>query len=236
MGYFNQELNIDNPDFPIIELLLNSIDYLTLEESRSKLALAGFYKEDVFKKWSELSGGERAKFTILKLTLKKPNVIILDEPTNHLDIQSVKYLNDMLKSYDGTIIFSSHDRDLLKNVSTDVLLIKESKIIQYSVDMIENLFEDILKYSKPIKKQDSKKHNTKKILRSLKAKLRNLENEILGNDQKLEIINSEFLKPKVNSDHSKLNKLIEEKSKLENLNWKLYTCFDNILKEIDNYE
>jgi len=236
MGYFNQELNIDNPNYTIIELLLNSIDYITLEEARSKLALAGFYKNDVFKKWSELSGGERAKFTILKLTLKKPNVIILDEPTNHLDIQSVKYLNDMLKSYDGTIIFSSHDRDLLKNISTDVLLIKESKIKQYSVDKIEDLFEEILKYSKPVKKRGSKKHNTKKILRSLKVQLRNLENEILANDQKLGIINSEFLKPEVNSDHNKLNKLIEKKSKIENLNWKLYICFDNILKEIDDYE
>ena len=90
-------------------------------EARGALGAFLFRGDDVFKKVEVLSGGERARLTLVKLMLSKMNTLILDEPTNHLDIGSREALEAALEEYDGTLICVSHDRKFVGNVATRIL-------------------------------------------------------------------------------------------------------------------
>ena len=74
-----------------------------------------------------------------KIILQEPNIIIMDEPTNHLDMESIEALNSALDTYDGTIIFSSHDREFISSLATRALELKPGKILDHSANFIENL-------------------------------------------------------------------------------------------------
>lgn len=116
-----------------------------------------FRGEAVKKKVNVLSGGERTKVAIAKMILSESNVLILDEPTNHLDIESLNVLEESLKSYQGTIIFVSHDSYFVKAVADNVLEIKDRKIVKP--------FEK----ARPIKRE--KKKEDKMILEMRKTSL-----------------------------------------------------------------
>lgn len=88
---------------------------------RSALALFLFKGDDIFKKVSVLSGGEKARLTLARLMLSKMNLLILDEPTNHLDINSREVLEDALTAFEGTIIAVSHDRYFINKLATRIL-------------------------------------------------------------------------------------------------------------------
>lgn len=120
IGYFDQHLDGLDPENTVIEEIIEAGD-LTLGEARGMLAKFLFTGDDVFKKISALSGGERNRLVLAGLMLAKPNVLILDEPTNHLDIDSRQALDAALKDYDGTIILTSHDRYLLNSVVTRIV-------------------------------------------------------------------------------------------------------------------
>ena len=94
---------------------------LTQTQIRSALALFLFKGDDVGKRVASLSGGERARLTLIKLMLSKMNLLILDEPTNHLDINSREALESALEDFDGTIIAVSHDRYFMKKLATRIL-------------------------------------------------------------------------------------------------------------------
>ena len=96
---------------------------LTPGEARGILARFLFTGDDVFKRVSALSGGERNRLALAKLMASRPNVLILDEPTNHLDIDSRQALGQALQEFQGTIILTSHDRYLLNSVATRILQI-----------------------------------------------------------------------------------------------------------------
>ena len=90
-----------------------------------------FENEEVFKKISTLSGGERARVAILKLILSNANFLLLDEPTNHLDIDSKEVLEEALENYTGTIFTISHDRYFLNTVVDKILVLSEDGITEY---------------------------------------------------------------------------------------------------------
>ena len=97
----------------------------------------GFSGDEVFRRISSFSGGERARLALAMLVLRDANLLVLDEPTNHLDVESVEALEDALEAYEGTILLVSHDRELLRTVSTRVWSLRNRRIQTYDGNFAE---------------------------------------------------------------------------------------------------
>ena len=90
-----------------------------------------FKGDDIDKKVSVLSGGEKTRLAMVNLLLEPANLLILDEPTNHLDLKSKDVLKEALADYDGTLILVSHDRDFLQGLSNKVFEFKDKRVIEH---------------------------------------------------------------------------------------------------------
>ncbi len=121
LGYYDQEQRGLNPANTVLEEVWSSYTHLPEAEIRTVLGNFLFSGEDVRKKISSLSGGERARVALSKLMLMKANVMLLDEPTNHLDLMSREVLEAALEEYDGTLVFVSHDRYFLNRIADRVV-------------------------------------------------------------------------------------------------------------------
>jgi ATP-binding cassette subfamily F protein 3 len=120
IGYFAQAHEDLNPGNTLIEEIESVAGHMLIGEIRSYLARYLFTGEDVFKKVSVLSGGERGRLALAKLGLKHANLLLLDEPTNHLDIPSQEVLQNVLADFEGTTILVSHDRYLIDALATQI--------------------------------------------------------------------------------------------------------------------
>lgn len=130
-GYYDQgQLLLDPNETPLSEVR-NKYHLYDDTDIRKLLGRFLFFGDDVFKKISDLSGGEKAKLSILKVILSGANTLILDEPTNHLDLASKEALENALMTFDGTLIMVSHDRFLLQKVPTRILELTKDGIINY---------------------------------------------------------------------------------------------------------
>ncbi|NLX10482.1 MAG: ABC-F family ATP-binding cassette domain-containing protein [Chloroflexi bacterium] len=118
-GYFAQAHELLNPDNSVLDELL-TVRNLPLGEARNYLAAFLFTGDDVFRPVSTLSGGERGRLALAKLSLDGANFLLLDEPTNHLDIDSQEILQAVLAGFDGTILLVSHDRYLIDALATQI--------------------------------------------------------------------------------------------------------------------
>lgn len=119
-GYYDQEQQTLDEDCTVLEEVCRAHEKLTFTQIRTALAGFLFFAEDMEKKVSVLSGGERARLMLCKMILSKINLLILDEPTNHLDIASREALEDALLSFGGTIIAVSHDRYFMKKIASRI--------------------------------------------------------------------------------------------------------------------
>jgi len=131
IGYYDQEQTGLTPTNTVLDEVWNA--YPHLEEARVRTVLGSFLfsGEDVFKKVSALSGGEKARVALAKLMLQKANVLILDEPTNHLDLYSKEVLESALIDYEGTLLFISHDRYFLNKMAESMLELAPDGITAY---------------------------------------------------------------------------------------------------------
>jgi ATP-binding cassette subfamily F protein 3 len=127
IGYFAQAHEGLSPDSTLVEEIQSVAPQMMLGETRAYLARYLFTGDDVFKKVSVLSGGERGRLALAKLALGHANLLLLDEPTNHLDIPSQEVLQDVLAGFDGTVILVSHDRYLIDALATQVWEIDKSE-------------------------------------------------------------------------------------------------------------
>ena len=129
IGYIPQQINFNEE----ISILDYARKYYKDEEShlRSALCKFQFYGENVFKKVTKLSGGEKVRLMLFTLIQDNCNFIILDEPTNHIDISTKETLEDALINYEGTILFVSHDRYFINKLANKVLYISDKKITEY---------------------------------------------------------------------------------------------------------
>ena len=127
IGYFNQELIVNDEENTLVDEISEDYPKMTITEIRTKLGAFLFRGDDVFKEMGDLSGGERARVSLLKLILSGANVLFLDEPTNHLDIDSKEVLESALDNFKGTIIFISHDRFFIRKLATKVLDLTHGK-------------------------------------------------------------------------------------------------------------
>lgn len=131
IGYYEQTQAGLNPGQTMLDEVWNAFPHLEEMRIRTVLGHFLFSGEDVFKKISVLSGGEKARVALAKLMLSKANVLVLDEPTNHLDLYSKEVLEAALLDYEGTILFVSHDRYFLNKMAERVLELTPAGIVEY---------------------------------------------------------------------------------------------------------
>ncbi len=211
IGYYDQENRGLSDSNTVFEELRAEYPNKTDLELRSTLALFLFDADDIQRKVSTLSGGERARLTLSKLILKKVNLLIMDEPTNHLDIGSCEALESALMAFDGTIIAVSHDRYFINRIATRIIELaptSERGMFDYSLEDYDDAYTEYMRLrelkrqsviaSTPTqapseaklsyeerKKEASKRRSEEKKLERAKAKIEELEAEIERLDKEL---------------------------------------------------
>ncbi|MBQ4537028.1 MAG: ABC-F family ATP-binding cassette domain-containing protein [Lachnospiraceae bacterium] len=131
IGYYDQDHHVLHSEKTLFEEISDDYPYLNNTEIRNTLAAFLFTGDDVFKRIKELSGGERGRVSLAKLMLGNANFLILDEPTNHLDIMSKEILEDALNSYEGTVLYVSHDRYFINKTASRILDLTGGQFINY---------------------------------------------------------------------------------------------------------
>ena len=226
IGYFDQQMAQYSSDATVLNDFLKAFPTLTDFEARSALGAFMFSGEDVFKTVNMLSGGERVRLALCKIFKRRPNFLILDEPTNHMDIVGKETLEDILKRFQGTVIFVSHDRYFIREISDSLLVFTQGKVeflpygyYQYleTAKVIDNEIKQIEKpkekktYTTPLKEISKKTRQVKKAEEQIAL----LEEKISG--IKIELCLEENL-----SDYIKLSELQTE---LEDLQTQLDIAF-----------
>lgn len=196
IGYFDQEQDNLDYDNTIIDEIWSSYPNLTHYDIRSYLAKFMFVGDDIFKEISDLSGGERARVSLLKLMLSSSNFLLMDEPTNHLDIDSKEVLENALLDYDGTCFIISHDRYFLNKVLDKIIVLNENGTLEYLgnydyyIEKINEEKEEFIE-EKISKTQISKDKKKTKALEKENAEKRKLVKKI---EEDIDIIESELEK------------------------------------------
>jgi ATP-binding cassette subfamily F protein 3 len=140
-GYLSQTHAELDPEVTAFDAVLSAAKGLTAERVRSLLGSLLLSGDDAFKKAGDLSGGERSRVILARLVVQSANVLVLDEPTNHLDIPSTEIMEDVLRRFDGTVIFVSHDRYLIQAVATHIWAVEDQ-----GVRVVLGGWEDYLKW------------------------------------------------------------------------------------------
>ncbi|WP_310992829.1 ribosomal protection-like ABC-F family protein [Aequorivita marina] len=235
IGYFaqNQADYLDGSK-TVLDTMIDAANEKNRSKVRDILGSFLFRGDEVEKYVRVLSGGERNRLALAKLMLQPFNVLVMDEPTNHLDIKSKNVLKDALKSFEGTLILVSHDRDFLQGLTNKVYEFKDHQIKEYLGDIdyfleqrnIENLREAEKRTVVPSevkeKRSAGEEYEVQKKLKSAKnrlsnveAKISSLEKEIAAIDTELSINYEETIaKPnffdKYQEKKKKLKKLMED--------------------------
>lgn len=174
IGYFPQDsFMIDDNVTPLDEIIKEG---LTVQESRDFLSMFDLRGDDVFKKISEFSGGEKRKLILAKMSLVKGNFLVMDEPTNHLDIEMNQVVMNALKNFDGSILLVTHDRYLLKELTNKVY---------YLEDGILNDREKILKRVETKSNEEKEKNKIKARIEYLERLLSREDNEKRSKELKI---------------------------------------------------
>ncbi len=231
IGYYDQEHNVLHDDKTIFDEIHD--DYPDLNNTRIRNVLAAFLftGDDVYKKISLLSGGEKGRVSLAKLMLSKANFLLLDEPTNHLDIESKEILEEALNQYTGTVLYVSHDRYFINKTATRIMELTEHKLLSYQgnysyylekKETMEKLYLDSTDPSSPEPKTESEaKLNWKEqkereaYRRKLENNYKNAENRIQDLEEQMEKIDEETALPEYSSDVAKLTELTRKKEALE---------------------
>ncbi|QUH24880.1 ABC-F family ATP-binding cassette domain-containing protein [Serpentinicella alkaliphila] len=239
---YDQELNNLNPENTVLDEIWDEYRKLDQTEIRTLLGAFLFPGDDVFKQIKSLSGGEKARLSLLKLILSNSNLLLLDEPTNHLDISSKEVLENALIDYDGTIFVISHDRYFLDRVTTKIIELTpnncEEFLGNYSYYIEKKREQELLNNStlstesktKTQIKEDRKKEKEEKAkIRQLQKRKEDIEDEISRLETGLEELKSIMCEEEVysNPDRSK-----EAHEKFQQLQEKI----DNLYEEWQELE
>ena len=241
VSYFHQEQKTLNLDNTIIDEIWEDNKQLTQTSLRTMLGAFLFEGEEVFKKISTLSGGERARVAILKLILSNANLLLLDEPTNHLDIDSKEVLEEALSSYTGTIFTISHDRYFLNTVVDKVLVLDENGITEYlgnydyyvekkkqvqemnTVEVIEE------KTKTQLKEEKRKEREQREAEKKNRVKRQNIEKEIEETEAKIEEMDVLLCQEEVYSNPEKSKDVSQQKASLEEKLSALYEEWESLM-------
>lgn len=225
IGYYDQEQQNLNLDKTIFDEISDTYPNLKNEEIRNALAVFVFTGDDVFKKISTLSGGEKGRVALAKIMLSNANFLILDEPTNHLDMVSKEILEDAIKNYTGTCIYISHDRFFINNTATKVIELTKSKMNIYlgnydyyleKCEQKEIVSENIKSKEISDNKMDWKaQKETQAEARKKENAIKKLEQEIENIENKINEANEKLTLEEVYTNPYKSKEIYEEKTKLE---------------------
>lgn len=233
IGYYDQEHNVLHMDKTAFDEIGDAYPDMTNTQIRNMLACFLFTGDDVFKKISDLSGGERGRVSLAKLMLSNANFLILDEPTNHLDIMSKEILESALNRYTGTVLYVSHDRYFINKTASRIMELSANTVTNYIGNYDYYLEKRDILAPKEVKQVSSEKNTAVKddwkAQKEEQAKLRKRQNDIAKIEKSIEQLekdNSELDEqlalPEVYSDVKQLMKLNEKKQEIEKKLEKLY--------------
>lgn len=198
IGYYDQEHHVLHMDKTVFEEISDDYPYLTNTEIRNTLAAFLFTGEDVFKKISSLSGGERGRVSLAKLMLSEANFLILDEPTNHLDITSKEILETAINAYEGTVLYVSHDRYFINKTATRILELSQKQFTNYIgnydyyLEKKELLSPNVNNVSvAPVSHEPTAQKMDWKQQKELQAALRKKENELKKCEDRISVLEAE---------------------------------------------
>ena len=241
VDYFHQEQKTLNLDNTIIDEIWDDHPELNQTNLRNMLGSFLFEDEEVFKKISTLSGGERARVAILKLILSNANFLLLDEPTNHLDIDSKEVLEEALLNYTGTLFTISHDRYFLNTVVDKILVLDSEGITEYlgnydyymekkkqtlemnTVEVVEE------KTKTQLKDEKRKEREQREIEKKARIKRQNIEKEIEEIEGKIEELDLLMCQEEVYSNPEKSKEVSQNKSNLEEKLNNLYEEWEQLM-------
>jgi len=241
VSYFHQEQKTLNLDNTIIDEIWEDNKQLTQTSLRSMLGAFLFEGEEVFKKISTLSGGERARIAILKLILSNANLLLLDEPTNHLDIDSKEVLEEALSGYTGTIFTISHDRYFLNTVVDKVLVLDENGITEYlgnydyyiekkkQIQEMNTVEISEEKTKTQLKEEKRKEREQREAEKKNRVKRQNIEKEIEETEAKIEEMDVLLCQEEVYSNPEKSKEVSIQKSNLEDKLAQLYDEWETLM-------
>ena len=225
VGYYDQTQSKLTPSNTVLDELWNDFKLTPEVEIRNRLGAFLFSGDDVKKSVGMLSGGEKARLLLAKLSMENNNFLILDEPTNHLDIDSKEVLENALIDFDGTLLFVSHDRYFINRVATHVLELSENGSTLYLGDYdyyVEKKAEvemsqteeastsNQAKEASPVNDYQAQKESQKEA-RKLMRQIENLEAEIEELESQSQTISEQMLET---NDAEKLMELQAELDKI----------------------
>ena len=250
IGYYDQEHHVLHSEKTLFEEISDDYPYLNNTQIRNVLAAFLFTGEDVFKRISDLSGGERGRVSLAKLVLSNANFLILDEPTNHLDIMSKEILEDALNSYEGTILYVSHDRYFINRTAHRILDLTEGQFVNYvgNYDYYLEKHDTVMAAtlasaaqsadadsSVAAKTAESEVKLDWKAQKEEQARLRKKENDlkkceekIAGLEARILEIDTEMSDPAIGTQVSKLQELSKEQTACQEQLEKLYEQWEEL--------
>ena len=231
IGYFDQQMAMYSSDKTVLEDFWDEFPSLTQTEIRNMLGAFLFSGDDVFKKVNMLSGGEKVRLALCKIFKRRPNVLILDEPTNHMDIVGKETLESMLKDYKGTLIFVSHDRYFIKQVSQRIMAFEHGNTSVFNFGYEEYLekkqsAEAANNIVTTLEKSEPRVNNNPGKERSkLERKQKKLEEKLEAEENRISELKDQLLNPDIQSDYMKLSEIqtlideIEEETLADMAEW-----------------
>ena len=250
IGYYDQEHHVLHSEKTLFEEISDDYPYLNNTQIRNVLAAFLFTGEDVFKRISDLSGGERGRVSLAKLVLSNANFLILDEPTNHLDIMSKEILEDALNGYEGTILYVSHDRYFINRTAHRILDLTEGQFVSYvgNYDYYLEKHDTVMAAIEASVPQSADADNTVaakaaesevkldwKAQKEEQARLRKKENDLKKCEEKIaeleariSEIDTEMSDPAIGTQVAKLQELTKEQTACQAQLEKLYEQWEEL--------
>lgn len=248
IGYYDQEHNVLHMEKTIFDEISDTYPTLTNTEIRNVLAAFLFTGDDVFKMVGDLSGGERGRVSLAKLMLSCANFLILDEPTNHLDIESKEILENAINSYEGTVLYVSHDRYFINKTATRILDLEGETLTNYIGNydyyllkhpVLSPVVKDIyfptpsLDIKKTVESEGKKDWQAMKEEQAKERKrqndLKKTEDRIASIEEEINMLNEEMSKEEVYSSPAESLKIHKKQELLNKELESLYELWDSLM-------
>ena len=239
IGYYDQEHHVLHSEKTLFDEISDDYPVLTNTQIRNTLAAFLFTGDDVFKKISELSGGERGRVSLAKLMLSNANFLILDEPTNHLDITSKEILEQALNDYEGTVLYVSHDRYFVNQTATRILDLYNKQFYSFAgnydyylekKDVVEQpsgavqpngqtttagANTDAAESASDSKLSWQQQKEEQALKRKKENRLRKCEDDIAALEDEIAQLNEQMADPAIATDVAKLQELSKKQNALQ---------------------